>query len=280
MIDFLDQIETASSYIKERWDRPPRVGIVLGTGSGQIADSLQIDLKIDYGSIPFFPRSTAIGHQGELVCGSFSGQAVLAMQGRFHLYEGYPYEQVTLPIHVMAKLGIQRLMVSNAAGGVNPRFRKGEIMLIESHLDFMWKTAPSLFAPDMTHGTGRGQRCADSSIDPPLIRLAEEVARKGNFVLHRGVYAGVLGPNYETRAEYRMLRNLGADAVGMSTLPELAVACKYGIDVLACSIITNEANPDELEPTTGEEVVEVAEVAAGNLLEIFREGMNASHATQ
>ncbi|HMO15571.1 MAG TPA: purine-nucleoside phosphorylase [Pirellulaceae bacterium] len=276
MRDIERKITEASQYIRQRWPHLTQVGIVLGTGSGQIADAISNAKQIAYASIPHFPQSTAIGHKGSLVCGELAGVRVIAMQGRFHLYEGYSFDQVTLPIHVLVNMGIRRLLISNAAGGVNPDFRKGEIMLIKSHLDFMWKTDQSLFRAQPTPKPMRGWSRADSALDPALLDLAEGVARSKNFRLHRGVYAGVLGPNYETRAEYRMFGFIGADAVGMSTIPELSVAAYYGLKSLACSIITNEAVPDNLEKTSGQEVVKAGEDASGNLHQIFLAAASAA----
>lgn len=266
------QIGEAVEFIRSRWSKQPNVAIVLGTGSGEIADNLQIDQTIDYGQIPNFPQSTALGHKGQLVCGSFADQPVVAMQGRFHLYEGYPYEQITLPIHVLCSLGINKLLVSNAAGGLNPKYRSADIMLLTSHLDFMYRSTSSLFAPQPASGSNATPRFTsqpDRQYDLEMIELAEQVARQNNFVVHRGVYAGLQGPNYETRAEYRMLRRIGADVAGMSTIPEVTVAQRYAVRVLAASIVSNVAKPDVLEPTSGQEVIDAAKLAAPKLLKIF-----------
>lgn len=268
------EIEQASNCIRERWNENPVAGIVLGTGSGQIAESIQIEATIDYGDIPVFPVSTALGHKGRLVCGRFAGNPVIAMQGRFHLYEGYSFEQVTLPIQVLCNLGIQKLLVSNAAGGVNPKMASGDIMLIDSHIDLMFKTSPKITPLSTrrllaTQDISAEVNLADSVYSKSLMQLAESVARRENFVLHRGVYAGLLGPNYETRAEYRMIRKLGGDVAGMSTVPEVTIAACHRLDVLAASIVTNVAKPDVLEPTSGQEVIDAAEIAAPNLLKIF-----------
>ena len=224
---------------------------------------------LDYSDIPHFPVSTAMGHKGRLVCGRFAGKPIVAMQGRFHLYEGYSYEQLILPTQVLCCLGVNKLLVSNAAGGVNPKFLRGEIMLISSHVDFMFRTSKLIAGTSNKSIRDRPQHRSDDCYSEHLMQVAESVGRKNDFMVHRGCYAGMLGPNYETRAEYRMLRRIGGDAAGMSTLPEVTVAAAYGIDVLACSIITNVAKPDVLEPTSGQEVVDAAEVAAPNLHKVF-----------
>lgn len=284
------QADTAAEWIRSRWARCPRVGIVLGTGSGDIADSIQCESTFAYGDIPNFPRSTAIGHKGQLLCGHFAGRPVVAMQGRFHLYEGYQVDQSTIGIHVMNRLGVDTVLISNAAGGINPKFRLGEIMAIRSHIDFMFRTTPALCGSTIaavseistagemqSSGTSAGERPgsvrprqrSDRAYCPELIEAASQCARQGNFPFHQGVYVSMLGPNYETRAEYRWLRRIGGDTVGMSTVPEVTVASRYGMRVLACSIVTNVASPDALLPTTGEEVVAAAQRASKNLCQIF-----------
>ncbi len=252
----------AASWLCERWDQSPRFGIILGTGAGQLADEIQIELAIDYAEIPGFPRATALGHRGRMVLGELAGQKIMAMQGRFHLYEGHNVDLATMPVHVMQRMGVRTLFISNAAGGVSPRLRSGEIMLINSHLDFMFRGTPLLNGATCA---GRPLCRSDSACDPELIRLGMRVARRADFPLHEGVYAGLLGPNYETRAEYRWLRRIGADVVGMSTVPEIAAAARCGIRVLGMSIVTNVASPDALDATSGQEVIDAAEVAAPHL---------------
>jgi purine-nucleoside phosphorylase len=264
MQDVSQQADQAAEYVRSRWVAQPRFGIILGTGSGELADQIQADFKVGYGEIPNFPQSTATGHAGQLVCGKLAGQDVIAMQGRFHLYEGYEVDKATLPIHVMHRLGVQVIFVSNAAGGMNPKMASGEIMLIESHLDFMYRSTINMTAKV---SNGRPTLLSDS-YDQALITQARQFARQNDFPIHQGVYAALLGPNYETRAEYRFLKRIGADVAGMSTVPEVAVAGRYGIRVLGMSIITNIANPDVLEATSGEEVIDAAKVAAPNLCKI------------
>lgn len=230
-----------------------------------VADNIQADATLPYGSIENFPVSTATGHKGNLVCGTLDGFEVVAMQGRFHLYEGYDIDRATLPIHVMHAMGVEVLFVSNAAGGLNPKMDSGDVMLIESHVDFMNRTSPQITsAPTL----GRPSLRSDGAYHRQLIEAAKRIACEEGFALHEGVYAAMLGPNYETRAEYRMLRTMGVDVAGMSTVPEVNVAAKLGMRVLAMSIITNVANPDVLEATSGEEVIEAARVAAPKLKSI------------
>lgn len=274
---FHAQIAQAAAAIRGQWERHPEAGLVLGTGSGQIAEQLEVELRLPYEQISNFPRSTALGHRGSFVCGRLAGKPVVAMQGRFHLYEGYSFDDTTLPIHVMQQLGIRRLLISNAAGGVNPAFRVGELMLIESHIDLFCRTSTHL------HSRTAGQNMrptfrADAACDPGLIRQAAATAQANHCMVHRGVYVGLLGPTYETRAEYRMCRRIGGDAVGMSTIPEIATASFYGIPTLAVSIITNVAPDDAASPTTGHAVVAAAESAAQNLYAIFEKLMETSYA--
>lgn len=256
--------EEAAQFLRSKWDCQPRFGIVLGTGSGELAEQIDAEFQVDYAEIPHFPRSTATGHAGQWVCGKLADQSVIAMRGRFHLYEGYGVDQATLPIHVMNRLGVQMLFVSNAAGGMNPNMASGEIMLIDSHLDFMYRSTPNMTADVCL---GRPALLSDN-YDLTLIDQAKQLARNDGFPVHQGVYAALLGPNYETRAEYRFLKRIGADVAGMSTVPEVAVANRYGMRVLAMSIITNVAKPDVLQATSGEEVIDAAKVAAPNLSKI------------
>jgi purine-nucleoside phosphorylase len=260
-LDFESQIAEATDFIRGRWDRTPKFGIILGTGAGKLAEEIEIEATLDYGEIPGFPRSTALGHKGQLVCGRLGGASAVAMQGRFHLYEGYPVDIATLPIHVMHHLGVNTLFVSNASGGINPKFASGEIMLIESHVDFMFRTSRSMVG---TVQNGRPLVRSDC-YDHPMIADAIVCARQNDFPIHQGVYAAMLGPNYETRAEYRFLKKIGGDVAGMSTVPEVSVAAKYGMRVLGLSVITNVAKPDILEPTSGQEVIAAAVVAAPHL---------------
>lgn len=270
----LAKIGEAAKAIQSRWNESPEVGLVLGSGSGQVAEHLDVECRLRYPLIPHFPRSTSIGHRGALICGRLAGKTVVAMQGRFHLYEGHSLERITLPIHVMQRLGIQRLLISNAAGGVNPAFNVGDLMLIESTIDLFFRTCPQLLLGEAKPSHRTGFR-PDQACDENLLRCAVATGRANGFEVHRGVYVGMLGPNYETRAEYRMCRRIGGDAVGMSTIPEIATASRYGIPTLAVSIITNMAVGAAKVPTTGHGVVETAEKAGIQLLTVFKGAMNA-----
>jgi purine-nucleoside phosphorylase len=266
MLQLAKQIDQAASFIRGRWSTKPSAGIILGTGLGNFVDQMQIDVAIPYGEIPNFPRSTAIGHKGQLVCGSVHGVPVVTMQGRFHLYEGYPPEQITLPVRVMKALGIKLLIVSNASGGMNPYFKSGDVMVIEDHINLMGANPLTGINDDQL-----GPRFPDMSspYDRALIDQALAIARREDFVAHKGVYIALSGPNYETRAEYRFLRRIGGDVVGMSTVPEVIVAVHAGLKVLALSVVTNVSLPDAMgQPTDGQMVVDAAKTAEGKLAKI------------
>ncbi len=271
-LELEQQIDAAAASIRQRWSSTPRFGIVLGTGAGRLAEAIEAEVTLPYHEVPHFPVSTALGHKGQFVLGTLDGQPVIAMQGRFHLYEGYPVDQATLPIHVMHRLGVEILFISNASGGINPKFASGDIMLIDSHIDLMWRTTIHL-SPSTT--CQRPSFLSDRAYDSALIELATQAARRHDFPVHRGAYGALLGPNYETRAEYRFLRQIGADVAGMSTVPEVAVAAKRGLRVLGLSVVTNVAKPDVLEATSGQEVIDAAEVAAPRLESIVVDVMNA-----
>ncbi len=243
------------------------MGIVLGTGLGALAREIETEAAIPYPEIPFFPRSTVESHRGQLVCGRLAGHSVLAMEGRFHLYEGYSPWQVTFPIRVMKDLGCQLLIVSNAAGGLNPLHKKGDLIVIEDHINFMGLNP--LIGPNDDR---LGPRFPDliEPYDRSLQDLALAVALEENIIAHRGVYVAVVGPNLETRAEYRFLRGMGADVVGMSTVPEVLVAVHAGLKVLGFSIITDMCLPDALHPVQIEEIIAVANEAEGKLRAIVR----------
>jgi purine-nucleoside phosphorylase len=257
----LELSQRAVDYVQNRWPQAPRFAIILGTGAGELADTVEAEQILSYTEIPGFPRSTALGHKGQLVCGTLAGQPVVAMQGRFHLYEGYPFELATLPIHVLHQLGMEYLFVTNAAGGINPKFGSGQIMAISSHMDLMFRSS-ALFQRNFIQSRPRFRT---DCYDPALIDRAIACGRRNGFAVHQGVYAAMLGPNFETRAEYRFLRAVGADAAGMSTVPEVSVAAHYGTRVLALSIIANVAKPDVLKATSGQEVINLAQVAGPQL---------------
>lgn len=262
-----EDVQKAALFIRERWGGQPKVGLILGTGLGALAKEIVAEATIPYPEIPFFPQSTVLGHRGQLVCGMLAGQAVMAMEGRFHLYEGYSAAQVTFPIRVMKELGCRFLIVSNAAGGLNPMHRKGDLVVIEDHINLMGVN-PLIGPNDDRLGT----RFPDliEPYDKGLQQLALRAALESNIVAHRGVYVGVTGPNLETRAEYRFLRALGADVVGMSTVPESLVAVHAGLKVLGFSIVTDMCLPDALSPVSHEEIVAVAQDAEIKLRTIVR----------
>ena len=255
----IDNLVTeAADFVQARLQMQPAVGIVLGTGAGILATRIEAVTPVEYADIPHFPVSTAIGHKGRLLGGTLAQSPLLAMDGRFHLYEGHDVDRATLPIRVMAALGVKLLFLTNASGGVNPKFNSGDIMAIDSHVDLMFRRYASPVAePETPRLAGRGD-----TYDPDLIQQARACARKHDFVLHTGVYGALPGPNYETRAEYRMLRRIGVDVAGMSTVPEVVVAAETGMRILALSTVTNVARPDVLAPTTGQQVVDAAELAA------------------
>ena len=262
MLGLRKQIDEAVASIRKHWQAEPQVGIILGTGLGSLADEIQQEAVIDYGDIPNFPKSTALSHRGRLVCGQLEGVPVVAMEGRFHLYEGYPLQQVTLPVRVMKALGAQTLLVSNACGGLNPQYRLGDIMVIDDHINLLGDN-PLIGIND----DELGPRFPDMSqpYDFGLIDLTMEVARQQNLHVHRGVFVAVGGPNLETRAEYRFLRNAGADVVGMSTVPEVIVAVHSGMRSIGFSVITDMCFPDALEPADPHEIVRVANEAEPKL---------------
>jgi purine-nucleoside phosphorylase len=233
----------------------PRVGIILGTGLGGLAKEIQQDLVVDYADIPHFPLSTVESHHGKLIFGTLGNKQVVAMQGRFHYYEGYTMQQVTFPVRVMKFLGVHTLLISNAAGGMNPQFTRGSLMIITDHINLLGDN-PLIGPNDDT----LGPRFPDMSepYSKKLIGLADQVALDLKMRVERGVFVAVPGPNLETRAEYRFLRFIGADAVGMSTVPEDIVAVHMGLKVLGISIITDECFPDSLQPANVEEIIAVA----------------------
>jgi purine-nucleoside phosphorylase len=256
------QIDESAAYICSRWCGLPKVGIILGSGLGSVGDSIALERCISYHDIPHFQRSTAVGHKGQLLCGRLADVPVIAMQGRFHCYEGYSAERATFPVRVMKALGAELVIVSNAAGGLNPNFAAGDIMVIDDHINLLNRN-PLVGVNDDT----LGPRFPDMSApyDRTLGDRALAIARREDFACHRGVYVAMLGPTYETRAEIRMLRDFGGDAVGMSTVPEAIVAAHAGLRVLGLSTITNVCSPDVAHIASGEAVVAMAETARDKL---------------
>ncbi len=265
MHELASQIAQATEVIHAHWGQRPLVGIVLGTGLGSIAGQIQTEATLDYTSIPHFPRSTTVSHAGQLVCGTLQGLPVVAMEGRFHAYEGYSQRQITFPIRVMRALGAEILIVSNACGGMNPNYSLGDIVIIDDHINLM-NDNPLIGVNDDNLGPRFPDMCRP--YDPVLIRRALEIARRENFAAHKGVYVGVTGPNLETRAEYRFLRAIGADVVGMSTVPEVIVAVHGGMRVLGLSIVTDLCFPDALKPANIEEILATAAEAEPKLRKI------------
>lgn len=263
------KIREAAAFLQEQiGDKTPEIGIVLGSGLGKLGDAIEAKAVIPYTKIPNFAKSTAIGHKGNFIFGKLSGKYVCAMQGRFHYYEGYPMEQVTLPIRVMAALGIKTLFVSNAAGGLNQDFSVGDLMIIRDHINLL---PNPLIGPNFAEF---GERFPDmtAAYDLDLIAKAEKIAKKAKIAVRKGVYLGNTGPSYETPAEVRFYRAIGADAVGMSTVPEVLVARHCGIPVFGMSVITNVSNIDNASTVLndGDDVVRAADAAADKMCTIFR----------
>ena len=253
--DLKGAIKQATEFITRKTEFVPQLGIILGTGLGSLAEGIKVEEKISYKDIPFFPISTVESHAGWLIFGMLSGKKVVAMQGRFHYYEGYDLKQVTFPVRVMKALGAKILVVSNACGGLNPLFRAGDIMAITDHINLLGSNP--LFGPnDESLGPRFPDMCA--CYDPELIALAENVALNLGMRLQKGVYVAVAGPNLETGAEYRFLRSIGADVVGMSTVPEVIVARHQDMKVLGFSLITDMGLPDALKPTNLAEILKTA----------------------
>jgi purine-nucleoside phosphorylase len=263
----LEAVEAAAAVVRVHCDIPPEIAIVLGTGLGGLANEIDVEASVSYAEIPGFPLSTVESHAGRLLIGTLGGKKVVAMQGRFHRYEGYTLQQVTFPVRVLHALGAQTLIVSNACGGMNPWWQAGDLMLIGDHINFLGDN-PLIGAND----DRLGARFPDMSApyDESLRELARAVAAEQRTVLREGVYVAVSGPNLETRAEYRMLRALGADVVGMSTVPEVIVALHAGMRVLGLSIITDQCLPDALEPADIATIIATAARAEPKLTALVR----------
>jgi len=264
-----DQVKEAADFIRSRGQIYPETGVILGTGLGNVfVNQINNPTVIEYQSIPHFPVSTVENHKGRLIYGDVKGKKIIAMQGRFHYYEGYSMQQITLPIRVMKLLGVRNLLISNAAGNMNLDWKKGELMLIDDHI--------SLLGENPLRGKNDerfGPRFPDMSLpyskvlNDQLINIAGEL----NIKLNVGVYVGVTGPNLETRAEYRFLRRIGADVVGMSTVPEVIVANQMSLPCCAVSVLTDDCDPDNLKPAVFAEIIEAAGKAEGKLTELFVE---------
>ena len=260
-------IDEAVRYLRTRTAMQPPIGIILGTGLGGLVREIRAEVVVEYEDIPHFPVSTVESHHGRLIFGTLAGKQVAVMQGRFHFYEGYSLQQVTFPVRVMKALGVSTLLISNAAGGMNPHFSRGDLMVITDHINLLGGNP--LIGPN---DESLGPRFPDMSepYDRGLQKLAEDVALDLKVRLQRGVFVAVPGPNLETRAEYRFLRLIGADAVGMSTVPENIVAIHSGMRVLGMSIITDECFPDALQPANVDEIIAVAMAAEPTLTAIMK----------
>jgi purine-nucleoside phosphorylase len=256
------EIESAADLLASKVGTPPKIGMITGTGLGSLTAQMAVDLRIPYEDIPHFPRSTIEGHKGTLVCGSLANKTVIAMEGRFHVYEGYTPAEITFPIRVMSKLGIEYLFISSAAGGLNPQFERADIMIVTDHINLTGKNP--LIGPNLDEF---GPRFPDMSqvYDPGVLTLAREKATEAEIPLREGVYVGIVGPSLETPAETRFLRMIGADAVGMSTVPEIIVGVHCGLKIAVIVAITNVNIPDSMQKTSIEEVIATAEKAGPKL---------------
>ena len=261
-------IKQTTEYLVEKGFDNPEIGIVLGTGLGKLLEEVDIHHEASYNHIPNFPTATVEFHKGKLIYGTFQGKKVVIMQGRFHLYEGYDFQDVTYPIRVMHELGIKKLLVSNAAGAINLNFKKGELMLIDDHINLQGGS------PLAFKGVSKyGERFVDMSLpyDKLMAEEMKKIAQQKGIKLHEGVYASVVGPQLETRAEYRYLKTIGADAVGMSTVPEVIVANHLELPVIAVSVLTDECDPDNLQSVNVQEILKMAEQAEPEMVTIFSE---------
>ena len=260
-------ITESTEYLQSKGFDQPEIGIILGTGLGQLIDEIEIIAEASYNHIPNFPTATVEFHKGKLIYGILEGKKVVVMQGRFHVYEGYTLQDVTFPVRIMEKLGIKTLLVSNAAGAVNLDFKKGELMLIDDHINLQGGS------PLAFKGVSElGERFTDMSApyDADINSKFENIAKEHNITLHKGVYASVVGPQLETRAEYRMLKMIGADAVGMSTVPEIIVANHLNLKVAAVSVLTDECDPNHLKPVDISEIIAMAGKAEPDMITLFK----------
>lgn len=263
---YFHQVEECASFLGRQWQTPPAWGIILGTGLGLLAGQLAEEGSLPYAELPHYPRATSPSHKGHLSWGRLGGVRVLIFQGRLHAYEGYSLRQVTFPVRVMAALGVRKLILTNAAGGLNPLFKTGELMLIRDHINLLGDSPLTGENIDAW-----GPRFPDLSqvYDPSLLKVAEEVALRAGLVLRQGVYVAVKGPHLETPAETRFLRLIGADAVGMSTVPEAICAVHAGLQALGISVLSNLNLPDAMAPTSLEEIVATAARAEPQLVELL-----------
>ncbi len=264
----LKKIQEAVNYIKTYVSNEPQIGIILGTGLGGMVNHIDIDVSIDYTDIPNFPEATVESHSGRLIFGTLGGKYVVVMSGRFHHYEGYSLQEVTYPVRVMKMLGIHTLLVSNACGGINPSFKPASLMIIDDHINML--PGNPLVGKN---NSKLGPRFVDMSApyDAGLIKKMESISKKINIEINKGVYVAWIGPSLETRAEYRFIKIMGADVVGMSTVPEVIVANHMGLKVAAISVVTDLCDPDNLKPIVIEEILHNAAKAEKDLIRLFKE---------
>ncbi|MCF6170349.1 MAG: purine-nucleoside phosphorylase [Bacteroidales bacterium] len=262
----IDQINEAVDFIRSKGETAPETGIILGTGLGKLVDDLVLNFSIDYKDIPHFAESTVESHSGKLLFGTMAGKEVVVMKGRFHFYEGYSLQEVSFPVRVMKFLGVQALLVSNACGAVNPAYKPASLMIIDDHINML----PGNPLIGKNHSR-LGPRFLDMSrpYDPALIRKMESIASENGIEINKGVYVAWMGPSLETRAEYRFIRTMGADVVGMSTVPEVIVAHHMGMRVAAISVVTDLCDPDNLQPVDIEDILANAALAEKDLVKIF-----------
>jgi len=266
-MELYQQIQEAVKEIRKKSDIKPRSAIVLGTGLGRIADEIETDAVIEYSEIPHFVKSTVETHAGRLLIGKLEGQPVVAMSGRFHMYEGYSTKEITFPVRVMKALGAEILLISNVSGGMNPQFHPGDLVIIDDHINMLGENP--LIGPNDER---LGPRYPDMSApyDRELINLAKKITLEESIQAHTGVYVALTGPCLETRAEYRFLRLIGADVVGMSTVPEVIAGVHAGFRVLGVSVITDECLPDKLKPADIKDIIAVASEAEPKLTKLFK----------
>ena len=264
MIKFINE---TTEYLKEKGFENPEIGIILGTGLGKLVDEIKNPIEVSYNHIPHFPTATVEFHKGKLIFGEIEGKKVVVMQGRFHLYEGYSLQDVTYPVRIMHALGVKALFVSNASGAVNLGFKKGELMLIDDHINLQGGSPLAFKGVEQL-----GERFVDMSApyNKELSQKMEAIASEKGIQLHKGVYASVVGPQLETRAEYRYLKIIGADAVGMSTVPEVIVANHLELKVVAVSVLTDECDPDNLAKVDIAEIIAMANQAEPNMITLFK----------
>ena len=266
-MQMIEKVSAAAKFLQEKGIESPEIGIILGTGLGALVDEIEVEKEFVYSNIPHFPIATVEFHKGKLLYGSLEGKKVIAMQGRFHYYEGHSMQQVVFPVRVMQALGIQKLLISNAAGSMNLGWKKGELMLADDHINLQPEN------PLRRHEAAAfGQVFTDMSqpYDPMLNESLKQVASENGITLHKGVYVSVAGPSLETRAEYKFLRMIGADVVGMSTVPEVIAANQMALPVAAISVLTDECDPENLQPINIEEIISIAKEAEKDLVILLK----------